>query len=116
MEKRVVIPNAAAELNIEGAEQIVVEKNDLDLFSNPNIGALLDEIGADEFYVYGVFTEYCVNCAAAGLLKRGAKVFLVSDAIAAVDEVKGRHITGQLLDAGAQLVTLEEGTRRAWNT
>jgi len=116
MEKRVVIPNAAAELNVEGAEQIVVEKNDLDLFSNPNIGALLDEIGADEFYVYGVFTEYCVNCAATGLVKRGAKVFLVSDAIAAVDEVKGRETTERLLGAGAQLASLEQATRAAWNT
>lgn len=116
MEKRVVIPNAAGELKIEGAEQILVEKNDLDLFSNPNMGALLERIAADEFYVYGVFTEYCVNCAASGLVKRGAKVFLVSDAIAAVSDTKGRETTEQLLAAGATLVTLEAATRRLWNT
>jgi len=116
MEQRVVIPNATVELNVEGAQQIVVEKNDLDLFSNPNIGALLQKIGADELYVYGVFTEYCVNCAATGLVKRGAKVFLVSDAIAAVDEVKGRETTERLLGAGAQLASLEQATRAAWNT
>ena len=116
MENRVVIPNAAGELQIQGAEQILVEKDDLDLFSNPNMGALLDRIGADEFYVYGAFTEYCVNCAAAGLVKRGAKVFLVADAIAAVNEAKGRETTGQLLAAGATLVTMEEATRPAWNT
>jgi nicotinamidase/pyrazinamidase len=108
MEKRVVIPNAEAELNIEGAQQIVVEKNDLDLFSNPNMGALVDKIGADEFYVYGAFTEYCVDCAASGLLKRGRKVFLVADAIAAVDEAKGRDTTERLLAAGAALVTVEK--------
>ena len=108
MEKRVVIPNTVTELNIEGAQQIVVEKNDLDLFSNSNITALLDKIGADEFYVYGAFTEYCVNCAASGLVKRGRKVFLVSDAIAAVDEAKGREVTERLLDAGAALVTVEK--------
>lgn len=108
MEKRVVIPNAVTELNIEGAQQIVVEKNDLDLFSNPNVMALLDKIGADEFYVYGAFTEYCVNCAASGLLKRGRKVFLVSDAIAAVDEAKGRETTERLLASGAALVTVEK--------
>jgi len=108
MERRAVIPNAPVELNIEGAQQIVVEKNDLDLFSNPNIGALLDKIGADEFYVYGAFTEYCVNCAASGLVKRGRKVFLVSDAIAAVDEAKGRDTVERLLASGAALVTLEK--------
>jgi len=108
MEKCVVIPNTVTELNIEGAQQIVVEKNDLDLFSNPNIAALVDKIGADEFYVYGAFIEYCVNCAASGLLKRGRKVFLVSDAIAAVDEAKGRETTERLLASGAALVTLEK--------
>lgn len=113
MEKRVVIPNAAAELNIDGAQQIVLEKNDLDLFTNPNIGALLDKIGADEFYVYGVFAEYCVNCAASGLVKRGGKVFLVSDAIAAVDTLKGREIIERLLAAGAMLSTIDETTRGA---
>jgi nicotinamidase/pyrazinamidase len=116
IEKRVVIPNAAGELQIDGAEQILVEKNDLDLFSNPNMGALLARIAADEFYVYGVFTEYCVNCAASGLLKRGAKVYLVSDAIAAVSDAKARETTEQLLGAGAALVTLEEATRGSWNT
>jgi nicotinamidase/pyrazinamidase len=108
MDRRVVIPNAPVELNIEGAQQIVVEKNDLDLFSNPNITALLDKIGADEFYVYGVFTEYCVNCAASGLVKRGRKVFLVTNAIAAVDEAKGRETTERLLASGAALVTADE--------
>jgi len=108
MKKRVVIPNTVTELNIEGAQQIVVEKNDLDLFSNPNIAALMDKIGADEFYVYGAFTEYCVKCAASGLLKHGRKVFLVSDAIAAVDEAKGREATERLLASGAALVTLEK--------
>jgi nicotinamidase/pyrazinamidase len=118
MEKRVAIPNATlnmqiGELNIEGAQQIVVEKNDLDLFSNPNIGALLQNILADEFYVYGVFTEYCVNCAADGLVKLGRKVFLVSDAIAAVDEAKGRDTTERLRGAGVALVSVEESMRRA---
>jgi len=113
MERRVVIPNAALDLDIgplntDGAQQIVVEKNDLDLFSNPNIGALLDKIGADEFYVYGAFTEYCVNCAASGLVKRGRKVFLVSDAIAAADEAKGRETTERLLASGAALVTADK--------
>jgi nicotinamidase/pyrazinamidase len=108
MEKRAVIPNTATRLNVEGAQQIVVEKNDLDLFSNPNIDALLGNIGADEFYVYGVFTEYCVNCAAAGLVKRGAKVYLVTDAIAAADEGKGRETIERLLAAGVALVTTQE--------
>jgi nicotinamidase/pyrazinamidase len=113
MEKRAVIPNAPAELDIEGAQQIVVEKDDLDLFSNPNVGALLDKIGADEFYVYGAFTEHCVNCAASGLVKRDGRVFLVWDAIATVDEVTGRETMERLCASGATLVTMDDVMRSA---
>jgi nicotinamidase/pyrazinamidase len=115
LEKRAVIPNEAAELGIEDAQQdraqqILVEKNDLDVFSNPNVNALLDEMGADEFYVYGVFTEYCVDKAAMGLLKRGGRVWLVSDAMRAVEEPKGRQTIEAFTAAGGAMTTVRELT------
>jgi nicotinamidase/pyrazinamidase len=109
-EKRTAIPNGAAEMNIEGAQQILVEKNDLDVFSNPNVNALLDKIGADEFYVYGVFAEYCVKSAAAGLLKRGGRVYIVPDAVRAVEELKGRRTIEAFTAAGGGMVTVHELT------
>ncbi|HWD99538.1 MAG TPA: cysteine hydrolase family protein, partial [Bryobacteraceae bacterium] len=115
VEKRAIIPNGAAELGIEGAQpdgaqQILVEKNDLDVFSNPNVNALLDKIGAVEFYVYGVFTEYCVDKAATGLLKRGGRVYIVSDAICAVEESKGRRTMEAFTAAGGAMTTVRELT------
>src|SRR5579863_7965016 len=49
-------------------KQIIVEKDDLDMFSNPDVIPMLDRLAIDECYVYGVFLEYCVKCAVMGLL------------------------------------------------
>jgi nicotinamidase-related amidase len=53
------------------ANQIIVEKQALDVFSNPNFPALLDRLAADRYVVYGVATDYCVRCAVTGLLGTG---------------------------------------------
>jgi len=81
LEKRSGIPNRSTEFGINGAEQIILEKQQLDLFSNPNIRALLDILEADRYVVYGVVTEYCVGLAAMGLLATGKPVTLITDAI-----------------------------------
>lgn len=61
--------------------QIIIEKQQLDCFSNPNLRPLLDLLHADRFVVYGVVSEFCVQFAAFGLLQTGARVELVTDAI-----------------------------------
>ncbi|MBV9760574.1 MAG: cysteine hydrolase [Acidobacteriaceae bacterium] len=61
--------------------QIVIEKQTVDCFSNPNLNPLVEQLKADRFVVYGVATEVCVQRAAFGLLKTGARVEVVSDAI-----------------------------------
>lgn len=66
--------------------QIIVEKQTIDCFSNPNLRPLLKHLKADRFVVYGVATEVCVQCAAFGLLKTGARVEVVSDAIKGLSE------------------------------
>jgi nicotinamidase/pyrazinamidase len=61
--------------------QIIVEKQQLDAFSNPRLRPLLAAISADRYVLYGVVTELCVRCAALGLLQMGGRVELVTDAI-----------------------------------
>ena len=112
--------------DLSAFQQILLEKNTLDVFDNPNAGALLawvnmqsahseappasaDETGAGpNFLVFGVVTEYCVLRAADGLLRRGHRVRIVEDAIQSLDETKGREILGNLRSRGAQLVTTEQ--------
>ena len=79
--KTTVAPNRPIDVNIAGAQQIILEKAKLDLFTNPNIHQLLGKLQADHYVVYGVVTEYCVKCASMGLLGMGKPVTLINDAI-----------------------------------
>jgi nicotinamidase/pyrazinamidase len=83
--KTAVIPNVPGDVEIAGAQQIILEKSQLDLFTNPNIGQLLDKLQADHYVVYGVVTEYCVKFAAMGLLATKKPVTLITDAIETLD-------------------------------
>jgi nicotinamidase/pyrazinamidase len=94
----------AATLVGDPAKQIIIEKDDLDMFSNPAVLPLLDELGVDECFVYGVFTEYCVKCAMMGLLKTGRKVSLVTRATAHLSEAEGERVVREFLAAGGQCV------------
>jgi len=85
---------------LAGSGQTILEKNDLDMFSNPRAAQLLGELEIDECYVYGAFTEYCVQCAVLGLLKAGRKVRLVLDAVAAVNTEAGDKALRQFAKTG----------------
>ena len=118
--QRLIIPNQKDFLlprDLGTYQQILLEKNTLDVFENPNTGALLarlsvsQESGADshpEFLVFGVVTEYCVRLAADGLLCRGYRVSLVEDAIQSLDQKKGREILADLTSRGARLITTDQ--------
>jgi len=87
----------------------VIEKQELDVFSNPQASALVDLFGKDvEYIVFGVVTEYCVRLAAKGLLQRGRKVSIVKDAIETLKPEEGRHTLAELKSLGAELITTAE--------
>lgn len=96
--------------SIDLAGQVVVAKQALDVFTNPNFKALLDRLGAGRYVVYGVATDYCVRCAAAGLLQTGKPVSLVTDAIAAVNPEEGARAIAGFAAQGGTLVTVDEIT------
>ncbi len=66
-------------------DQIILEKQQLDLFTSPQLDAVLERLAPEHCVVYGVVAEYCVRFAALGLQSRGARVTLVADAIQALD-------------------------------
>ena len=92
------------------AGQIIVEKQALDVFSNPSFPALLERLHAGRYVVYGVATEYCVLRAAMGLLRTGVPVSLVTDAIAAVKPEDGARALDEFTAAGGTLTTMGEVT------
>lgn len=124
-----VIPNQRDFIfpgDLSAYDQILFEKNTLDVFDNPNTDALLARIdarpvrspqpaasagGSDagpNVLVFGVVTEYCVLRAADGLLRRGFRVSIVEDAIQSLDEKKGREILNDLQSRGAQLLSTDQ--------
>ncbi len=89
----------------ESATQIIIEKQKLDAFSNPNLRPLLASLNADRYVLYGVVTELCVRCAAFGLLETGARVELVTDAIKSLSVADERSFLQQFEAQGGILVT-----------
>jgi nicotinamidase/pyrazinamidase len=85
--------------------QILIEKNNIDMFSNPALLPLLDRLGIEECYVYGVVLEVCVRCAVSGLLKTGRKVKLISDATIRFDAEAGAKALEEFKTVGGNRYT-----------
>jgi nicotinamidase/pyrazinamidase len=115
-EKILVVPNrtgAAIPADLSEFQQVILEKQTLDVFDNPNTEKVLERIAGftdvdAEFFVFGVVTEYCVRLAAKGLLQRSRRVALVRDAIETLKAEDGRKTIEELSSLGARLVTTEE--------
>ena len=94
-------------------QQILIEKQTLDVFDNPHAEKVLERLPLDaEFLVFGVVTEYCVRCAASGLLNRGRRVYIISDAIEHLNSAAGSKTIDELTAAGAELISTAEAVTR----
>ncbi len=81
LKSRAVVTSEAGWVGAPATQQILLEKQTFDCFSNPNLPSLLEKLGADRYLVYGVVTEICVKFAAFGLLRTGARVEIIGDAV-----------------------------------
>ncbi len=107
---------SAAELDAAFAHrgELVIEKQRFDVFAgNRHANSMLARILRDyaDVVVYGVYTEVCVNDAIRGLLKLGAKIHVVTDAIADIG-AEGPRYREQWRAAGVELLTLAELSAR----
>lgn len=90
-------------------QQIIVEKQTLDVFQTRHADELVRRLGdSPEFVVFGVVTEYCVHCAAKGLLARNRRVSIVRDAIETLDPRVGMKTVAELENLGARVITTSE--------
>jgi nicotinamidase/pyrazinamidase len=111
-EKFVRVPNEAeAKLpdDLGKYQQILLEKQTLNIFESGHADALVQRLGNQaEFVVFGVVTEYCVSFAAKGLLERGRRVAVVRDAIETLKPKDGQKAVAELQRLGARLTTTEQ--------
>ena len=90
-------------------QQIILEKQTLDIFETRHADELVERLGsAAKFVAFGVVTEFCVSCAVKGLLKRKRRVVIVQDAIATLAPEAGNKTLAELQSLGATLVTTAE--------
>lgn len=106
------IPNNASQkllADVLTCSQILIEKQTLDVFDNPHTAELVNLLGPEaQFVVFGVVTEFCVRCAAKGLLDRGRTVAVVTDAIETLDPGESRRTLDELQSIGARLINTQE--------
>jgi nicotinamidase/pyrazinamidase len=112
LSRRVTLPNTPGVVDLESAQQILLEKQTFDCFTNVNLARLLERLGAERYVVYGVVTEICVKLAAWGLLKTGKRVELVTDAVRSLSDAASADMAGAFLAAGGVLTTVSVVTRK----
>jgi nicotinamidase/pyrazinamidase len=113
-----VLPSTEVKLeniqaNAQTAPQILLEKQSIDCFTNPNLHPLLKILNPQRYIVYGVVTEHCVQKAVFGLLKTGARVELVTDATTSLDKNQGQETFADIQAAGGFLTTVAAVTAPA---
>ena len=94
----------AATLLGDPERQILIAKQQLNVFSVPELMPLLDRLNADRYVVYGVVTEICVEFAAMGLLSTGKRVEIVTDAVRSLDDSKAAKMFDRFTAAGGHLI------------
>jgi nicotinamidase/pyrazinamidase len=111
-DKVVRVPNDAdAKLpeDLSRYQQILLEKQTLNIFESRHADALVQRLGTrSEFVVFGVVTEYCVSFAVQGLLERGRRVAVVQDAIETLKSEDGQKTIAELERLGARLTTTRQ--------
>jgi len=109
------VPNdAAAKLpeDLSRYQQILLEKQTLNIFESRHADALVRRLGSHaEFVVFGVVTEFCVSFAVKGLLERGRRVAVVQDAIETLKLEDGQKTIADFERLGARLTTTDQALR-----
>ena len=84
--------------------QIVFHKRCPDPFDEPRVDRMLCEIDADEFIIIGVITEVAILETVLGLIQRGKKVTIISDAIGSHDKVASEIALRKMQIKGANII------------
>lgn len=102
-------PDARLPDDLTRYQQILLEKQTLNIFESRHADALVKKLGTQpEFVVFGVVTEYCVSYAVKGLIERGRRVALVTDAIETLKREEGEKTVAELVRLGARLTTTDQ--------
>jgi nicotinamidase/pyrazinamidase len=110
LSRPIIFPNKSVDRNlietVRKYQQIIIEKQSLDLFSNPMTERLLRAL-PPRAIVFGVATEYCIRLACLGLRQRGVHTALVTDASRAITPIGENEALEEMRKAGVEFITLD---------
>jgi nicotinamidase/pyrazinamidase len=89
--------------------EIVLKKNHVNIFTQPNANLLLEILQPRRIVVYGVALDVCVYHAVEGFLSRGdLQVAVVRDAVRAIDAPRGDALLRNWRERGVAVVGTAE--------
>ncbi len=101
--------NELSQITERGQFHIVIRKNTLDTFDNPNTIEVLEIVKPAEIAVFGVALDICVVDTIDNLLSWGkTKIKLIKDAVKGAGERPDEEILKELEGKGVDIVTMEE--------
>jgi nicotinamidase/pyrazinamidase len=105
-----IIPNKPVDRNLMDAirkhQQIITEKQDLDMFSNPVCERML-RVLPPHAIVFGVATEYCVKLACLGIRRLGVPVVLLTDVVRGLSPKTEKDALEEMRKAGVEFIVLD---------
>ena len=103
-------PGALAHRILSHRGDFLLHKHTLDIFSNANTVTLLRALEPEAVTLYGVATDFCDRYTIEGLLRHapGTRLFLVTDAIRAINPEEGERLIAGWRDRGVELVGSSE--------
>jgi nicotinamidase/pyrazinamidase len=99
-----IISPEEGDVTVDFRSQLILEKNALDIFTNAKAAQIFAAISCSTFAVYGLTTEHGVRAAVMGLLQRGYRVHVISDAVRPLDPAVGERTLAELANAGAAFI------------
>jgi len=95
--------------------EIIFRKQLFDVFSNPNVDAVLDIVRPEHIVLYGVALDVCDAYAIEGLLERGKyKIHLVEDATKPIYKDKGEELVKKWRSGGVRVIKAEDVVKKEY--
>lgn len=96
------------QIEIRNHNQIIFEKQQMDVFTNRNAKKFVDRMRISKVVVYGVATEYCVKEAVLGLLDLGITVYVLEDAIKGINSEHEESAIAEMSAKGAYFLETKD--------
>lgn len=89
---------------VDNKTPLYFSKTTYDVFENPEFEKFITKYGVKTAFVIGVAIDYCVKAAVLGMQKLGVNCFVLTEAIAGVDQKASEEALDKMEDAGAELI------------